>query len=819
MKKILLSILLFLAIHQIHAQNANGTVNGKITKENSEPLFGISVGLKGTSYGSPTDTNGRYSIANIPSGSYTLVVSGIGYQVMEKEIKISKNQNLTFDFKLNEKNEQLQEVVVLGSREGDYVNEISSLASKSSISLKDVPQAVSYVTKELIQDQKAFLITDVVKNISGINQESISGDYMIRGFAGGSNIMINGLRISKGWMPTLISNLERVEVIKGANSALYGYSDPGGTINRVTKKPMNVSRQGISFSTGSFGTIRSEADVTGPVNQEKTLLYRVNLAYQDAGSFRDLMGRKDILIAPSLSYLPSEKTRVDLDLICSNINARVDRGQPFIASTDGESPLLSTPKSLSATYANSYNKENTLSFIGSVSHDFSDRIKFNSSFITYQYERDYLEHRTNNRYGVDGNGDVLPTLMEMRLQRGESRTTNINAMSYVNFSIETGRISHRALIGYDFAQQVTPAGGWDTRLVGAFRNADNTGALNSYDPDHPELYLLDGDGSPVPNMPYFDLVNPDYTPQDINGYFTRVTPRATALYYTHGVYIQDQIRMGKVQVLLGLRQEFYNDFENYQEEDEKKVQQTSLIPRLGAVFSLTDKINLYGTYVEGFQPQSASIIGDPEIYGGPFDPLTSNMIEFGTKSEWFNKGLTLSASIYQIELNNVLINANDAINPDLLKQRGQERSKGFEVDINGKILPNLSISANYAYNEALITQSDNLDLIGTHKEYAPVQMGGTWIKYNVNKGQLNGAGIALGSNFVTKQITGADFDLPGYTVVDAALFYQIEKLRLSLNINNVTDKTYWVGRGRAGTGIAANPGAPRNFLFSVGYTF
>ena len=320
-------------------------------------------------------------------------------------------------------------------------------------------------------------------------------------------------------------------------------------------------------------------------------------------------------------------------------------------------------------------------------------------------------------------------------------------------------------------------------------------------------------------MPYFDLVNPNYNPQDISSYFTKFKNMPATLFYSNGVYVQDQLKIGKLQVLLGLRQEYYSDYDNYRKDDERKVKQKSLIPRIGAVYSLTDNVNLYGTYVEGFQPQSTGKIGDPETFGGPFDPLTSNMIEFGTKTEWFNKKLSVTASIYKIELNNILINADDANNPDLLKQRGQETSKGIEFEINGQLLPNLSISANYSYNEALITESDDPKEVGASKEYAPQNIGGTWLKYDLSKGYLNGLGIALGSNFVSKQITGADFYLPSYFIMDAALFYKIGNVQLSANFNNLANKKYWVGRGRAGVGITANPGIPRNFLFSVGYTF
>jgi hypothetical protein len=159
---------------------------------------------------SPT-TVVKFVITNIQPGRYTLITSFVGFVSAEQSIDIVAGETISApEITLHENTNQLKEIVVTGER--SYHNDISSLASKSTAQLKDIPQAVSYVTKELLQDQKAFRITDVVKNISGVNQESITGDLTIRGFGTGSNIMINGLRISKGWTPTLISNLERVEI-------------------------------------------------------------------------------------------------------------------------------------------------------------------------------------------------------------------------------------------------------------------------------------------------------------------------------------------------------------------------------------------------------------------------------------------------------------------------------------------------------------------------------------------------------------------------------------------------------------------------------
>lgn len=816
MKNHLLFLLLFSLCPYSYAQTSSG-IRGKIMEASSgNPLPAVNVGLVGTSYGATTDVQGEFHISHVEPGSYQLAISSVGYEKQIQPITVAAGQTLEVSFSLQSSSTQLQEVEIIGRKETTYQNEISYVASKTATALKDVPQAVSYVTKEVIQDQQAFRTSETVKNISGVNQFSGYDDFTLRGFRMGDNQLINGLRVTGGfWNAPLISNLERVEVIKGPASALFGNTDPGGTINRVTKKPLDVSRKSVSFSTGSFQTLRATSDFTGPMNEDASLLYRLNLAYQSSETFRDLQEKTDVLVAPSVSFLPNDKTRVNFDFVYSATLGKLDRGQPIFGATAG-TDLNSTPISFAIGQANDFHNEKNFYLTTSVTHELTNNISLNASYLKYGYEEDLLEHRTSNNFAVDGDGNQIPTLMEMQTIRRERKSYNDNLTTYLTFELTTGALMHKLLAGYDFIQQTVPLGGASENARG-YRNASNTGVINTYNPENKDQYLLDAEGNPVPNVPHFDLVNPSYTIGNTSNYFTTSTPVVPTLYYSHGIYAQDQISWRKLQILLGLRQEFYRDYLNYKQDEEEQVNQQALIPRLGVVYTLTPQINAYATYVEGFQPQSAGVIGSPDLFGGPFDPLTSQMIEFGAKSGWFSDRLTTNLAFYRIEQNNILINANDTANPDLLEQRGQEVAKGIELDVIGNILPNFSVLANYAYNHTEITESDNEELLGQAKENAPAHQGGFWARYTIGSGNLQGIGFALGGNFVTERRTlHVDLTLPGYTVFDAAVYYEVNKFKIAANFNNVLDKTHWVG-GYSYTRLY--PGAPRNFLVNVAYTF
>lgn len=811
----LLFSLLFFSFNLKAQTNITPTkLKGSVKDRSGDILSGVTVWIDGRLTITKTDSEGNFEFEVVP-GQHTLHLSFIGYKPYQENLSVKVGEVLALEIILELSQEALQSVEVIGRKESGYKNTNSFSGTKTATPIKEVPQSISYVTKETLDDQLAFKTSDAIKNVSGVNQFSYNNnDFVLRGFRA-NNTLINGLRIStRGWAQNLLPYVERIEVIKGPASALFANTDPGGTINTVTKKPLDEARKSISFTTGSYNTYRTAMDFTGPMNDSKTMLYRLNLAYQNAESFRILQDGSALVLAPSFSFIPNDRTRVNFDLVYQYNKGRLDRGQPIFGASSG-TDLYSTPVSFAIGRKNDYQNELNLFSTISLQHRFSDHITFNASYLKSFYDEDLLEHRTSNQYAVDSLGNQIPTLMGMQTIRRLRKNYIDNLSSYFNFDFNTGPFEHKLLVGYDHIQETFPKGN-STYNASGFLSSDGSRTYSSFDPQHPERYQF-VHGIPVPNVPDFDLANPDYSISDISQYINVSREETPTKYFVNGIYVQEQLKWNNIQILLGFRQEFYTDILNYTKAEEKHVQQKAFIPRVGIVYTPIEPISFYATYTKGYQPQTASTIGDPETYGGPFDPLISNMMEAGAKMEFFNKNLSVTTAIYRIQQNNILINAGEAGNPDLLRQIGQQQAKGVEVEVYGSVTPSFSVTGNFSYNIAEITESNDLSEIGKIMPNAPKSQGNLWMKYNFFDGPLNGIGMAIGANYATRRNTNSDIlQLPAYWVANAAVYYRVDKFKIQANFNNLFNKTYWVG------GFDFNrlfPGAPRNYLVSIGYTF
>jgi iron complex outermembrane recepter protein len=811
MKKVFL-LLLLLAPLMVKSQTiTSGKVTDAITRES---IVGATVKLVNTDRGAITDTNGNFFL----EGTGPLRISFIGYQ----PVFVTPDGGF-LNIELFPDITQLQTIEITGRLAQQYNSDYNFSATKIATRNSEIPQSISTVTKELIADRQAFRLGDVLKNVSGVSTVSFYNHYAIRGITQNSSVvenrMVNGMRTSQLYFnQPLSSNVERVEVIKGPASMTFSNTDAGGTINIVTKKPLAEARQQISLTAGSFNTMRGAMDFTGPMNEEKTLLYRINVGYEDALSFRDLQFKKAILIAPTFSYVPNDKTQLNLEMTYSQDNSRLDRGQPIFGATAGVTDLNSTPLGFAIGAPNDSYSTQDVSVMMNFVHAFNNNVSFNVSYMRQGWTEDLSEHRTSNIFARDSAGNAIPTLVDMQAFQRQQKwyTNNLNA--FFNFKSEVGKVKNNTVVGFDRIHYQLVRGGAQNVARG-FVNAAGTGTINTYNPANPQLYQYANYGgvkAPVPNVPYFNLANPSYLLRNINDYFLTSTAFNPSAYYSNGFYIMNESRYDKFILNLGLRQDYYNDLINFRLANEEKVQQSALLPRVGLTYLATKNINLYGVYTESYLPQTAASLTNPEA-GGPFDPMMSNMVEFGSKTTWFNGALQGNLAVFEINQKNILINANDPVNVNLLRQRGAERSRGIETELIGNILPNLQVNVAYAFIDAIITE-DVEALKGLRKENTPTNNFSFWGRYDLTHPQLDGLGFGFGVNHVGAKIPWytRDFEIPAYTIADAAIYYKVKNVQLALNVNNIMNTEYWLG---AINYTRLYPAMPRNAMLNVAYNF
>ena len=802
-------------------QGVFAEIRGLITDNNGNPISEATITVKGQKRAVRTKGNGYFTLSELPSGETTIVVHAIGYAAQQRILKLTNKSYQGIDFVLQERSDALPTVDVMGRREQSYKNSISFVGTKTATALKDVPQSINYVTKELILDQGAITVNDVVRNMSGVNPYSFYNDFSIRGFRATGNRnsgnLVNGMRTQTSlWRQSSLANIERVEVIKGPASALFGNAAPGGVINRVTKKPLDVARQSVTLTAGSFGTTRAYTDLTGPLNDKKTLLYRLNLGYENTDGFRDLQGLTSYIVAPSFTYRASEKTQLNIDMTYVNHQGKLDRG----VAVFGDGSLFSRPISATQSAANDYLRENSVNLSFALSHRLAQGLLFNSTYLFSSYDEDLLEHSQDNAFVKKADGKDNPSLVLMRVTQRQRHFRNNNFNNYLTWDVTTGAMKHKLLVGYDhFNTQLAPgssyieAGGYLLR---------NGGTAKTFNVKKSSDYLLDENKNPRTNVPAFDLnSSAGNRYQDISKYIYESKDVKPSDQYTNGVYLQEQLTWHKLQVLLGARMEWFTDVTQNKNGSESKTHQHAFTPRVGLVYSVVPSTNVYATWIRGFEPQSVAVQSNPGS-GGPFDPVESELWEIGAKGEYLNKRLSVTTALFSLRQKNTLYNAGVSGQPDLMVPIGEELSRGVEFDVSGRILPYWSIMANYAFNVAEISKAPegtkdlNLQRPGTPRHSANL-----WTKFIVPTGMLRNLGIGVGLNGVSerKGQVGRRENVvayPGYALLNLALYYKVQEVQIQVNLNNALNKQYYIsGYDR----LRSFPGAPRNINLTINYRF
>lgn len=741
--------------NQIHFDIASGSLGQALNQLSSQAGVYLSANANLTKDKESKGLQGKYTVQQ----AFEQLLQGSGLSIVQ-----TAKDRFSLTRKDRRDSHELQAVEVIGISDDKPFSEASYSVTKTQTHILDIPQSVSSVNKKVIREHNLMRLNDIIPYVAGVNEFSVYDDLVVRGFRNGDDRRVNGLRTyNEGWAQINIPHLERVEVIKGATAATFGDSSPGGVINLVTKKPLKEERRELQMILGSHNHKYLAGDFTGAMNDSKTFLYRVNVAGEDSDSFRDQVFHKSKTLAPSFSYIPSDDTRVNLDLVYTDNETILDRGQQGIEGAG----LPTTPIESSTAQPGDFLDFQTLSATISFEQKLADDWTLVAKHMHSTYDEKLNEHRSTSYQ--------TPTIVETEFYDRDTDATVDTTSLYVTGMFETGAVEHKLLFGSDFVERKNDVYN---------KTADNVGTL--------------------------DVTNPAHYKRDISNYEFRVgtwgnTERTTA------IYLQDQMSFGSWEFLAGLRHDKYYG-KGY---DEglilEKQSDTKLSPRLGLVYKLNDDASVYGSWVTGFEP-AESWNNYPE-YGGPFDPSESDLLEVGYKQMMMDGDLLVSAAVYKLTKTNVVVEASHPDHDEWYVQRGEVESKGIELEASGRITQNLSIIANYAWSIAEISKDTNLNLVGKRLENAPKNTATLWGRYALN----DQWGVGAGLSYVDERNTWEDnLKLPSYTVYKAGVYYSGKDVDVSLVGENLTNKKHWTG-GYDSSQVF--PGDPRTISLNVNYNF
>ncbi|MEM9246431.1 MAG: TonB-dependent siderophore receptor, partial [Cyanobacteria bacterium P01_F01_bin.153] len=584
--------------------------------------------------------------------------------------------------------------------------------------------------------------------------------FTVRGF-GSSSILRDGFQAVTGNNAVTgyleLGNVERVEVLKGPASILFGLGDPGGVINLVTKRPSSEPSYELGLRAGNRGLIEPNVDLTGPLTADGRVAYRLNALYRSEDYFRDFDNPiKRWFIAPSVSFDIDEGTNVVLDLEFRDQERPSDSG--LVAVGDGVADIpfdraLTDPELSSSTQA--------LRVGYRFEHRFNDNWKIRNAFYSSQIDTE----SSLNLAGL-----LLPpgapifdeTTGILNILPGRTNRTadDLEVQTNLVGEFSTGSIDHKLLIGVDFFRQDVSTG------ISLSFPGSTLSQLDVFDPN------------------YDDLASPDFGGDGI------ITITDEFKMDGLGVYVQDQIQLLDNLVLLaGIRydtisQDFLREATVANPRTENSSSSDAFSPRVGVVYQPIEEISIYGSYSRSFFPNSART-----VEGDVLEPERGEQFEVGVRAELLEGNLVANLAFFNIDKENVAV--TDPNNPGFSIASAGQRSRGIELDIIGEILPGWNVVANYAYLDTEVTASGD-GTTGNRLFNVPENNFNLWSNYEFQTGALEGLSLGLGFNYVDERFGNLDndFTVDSYFLTNAAIAYQRNNWKAALNFRNLFDVDY-----------------------------
>jgi iron complex outermembrane recepter protein len=660
----------------------------------------------------------------------------------------------------------LDQITVEGQGDADagFVAESASSATKTRRPLIKTPQAVSVINRKEFEERTATSAQEALRYTAGVSADLRPNDRYdivpVRNFGGYQNFVqyLDGLRILKGISyaePTIdIYDLERIEVVKGPSSVLYGQMTPGGLVNLVSKKPTEEEIRETELTFGTDNYLKAGIDIGGKANEDGSVLYRFVASGRYNESNIDGVDSRRVSVSPSLEYKPDDGTSLTL---LFNYSKEPSSSYPGFLPAQG------------TAYANGA--------YGYIPYDFDsgdsdyDTFTRETARVGYEFEHqinDYLTFRQNLRFShIDTYHQALyfRSISGSTLNRGVSRLDeHANTLAVDNqleADFKTGALDHVALMGIDY-QYI-----YATRLMG-------TGLA-----------------------PSIDYLNPDYDQAITTPAYTSKTRQTTQ---QAGIYAQDQIEFGKLNLAAGGRYDRYSiDADTTTLSSgtvsNSKQDNQAFTGRVGATYLFDNGIAPYASYSTSFEPPSG--LGYSASGGTVLKPVTGEQYELGVKYQPEGWDSSLTVSLYDLTQKNAV--SSDSAHSGYYVQTGEVHSRGVEVEGKLALGSGWNMTAAYTYTDAEVTESATPAYVGNTPTGVARNTASLWLRYAAQTGPLEGLGIGGGVRYVgsTYGDDANSFKVPQVTLFDAAISYDFgarnpkyDGLTLNVAATNLFDKEY-----------------------------
>lgn len=674
----------------------------------------------------------------------------------------------------------LQEVRIVGAADQGYAPAASATATKTDSALLDTPQAVTVVTRQLIEDQAMQSMADVIRYVPGVVPAQGEGNRdtaVFRGNSSTGDFFVDGMRDDLQYFRDLY-NIDSVEALKGANAMIFGRGGAGGVLNRVTKTPQWTPRRAASLTLGSWADRRATVDLGSVLSPGAA--FRLNAMAEDADSYRAGATLRRWGLNPTLALRAGSNTSVVLGYEHFKDQRTADRG---VTSWNGR-PVAVDPATFfgSSSLSHTYARVDALSAL--VEHDLGQGALLRNRTRVAAYDKFYQNVFAGSVVRVE-NG--VPTL-NLAGYNNRTQRQNVFNQTDLSFSIAQGALRHKIATGIELGRQVTDN----------YRNSAYFTDLGASATAFP-VRLAD--------PAFHGAVAFRQSASDADNHGVATVASA---------YVQDQLELApQWQLIGGLRYDrFKVDFDNHRTGANLAHTDTPLAPRAGVVYKPRANVAVYGSYSVAYLPRAGDQLSSLSATNASFDPERFRNLELGAKWD-VQSGLQATAAVYRLERSNVLVPAVLGSDPTSVLADGQ-RTKGVELGLSGRLTSAWSIMGGYAWQDAKLTADVSAKARnGATLAQVPRHAASLWNRYDFTPAL--GAGLGIVYRGAIFSSTSNAVTLPAFTRVDGALYWTLNpRYRLQLNVENLFDRHYFAS---ANSDTNITPGAPRNLRLTLTAAF